>query len=460
MDGAVIQREGDTPREASLRDFAAVCFRRKWVVFAAFLAGLGVVALLNATRPVLYESVARVLVSRGQPESAYTSRMKPLLSWEEELNSEMETVTSGHIIELAQKLLDAGHATGGDGKPVELEPGRVTAAINGKSSVIYIKYQDLDPIASRDGCRAITQAYSEFRQQVRAVPEVDKFFREEIEDLRLQLEDWEQRRADFMAEESVVRISEERSSLIEVRRSTELKLNDVRADLASEEAKVEVMRSRIRGSAKGDYEVYPFSEADNSDDQTVAEVKRQLIQERTAYFTAAGQYTEQHPEVLGHKTRMEELQKELKREVDSYLKHLESKVEVLKAREEALLGTLHYVDSELSGFPSKEARLTSFDRVLKSLQADYDALVEKQIQARIERTGTSDYNVLVLQAAQKAVALRTNDIVRMALIPLLSLFVGFALAFLLDGLDHSLKDATEVETHLRLPVLGSVGKLR
>ena len=46
----------------------------------------------------------------------------------------------------------------------------------------------------------------------------------------------------------------------------------------------------------------------------------------------------------------------------------------------------------------------------------------------------------------------------MLLIPLLSLIVGVALAFLVDGLDHTLKDASEVENHLRTPVLGSVGK--
>ncbi len=460
MDGAALSRESDAPREASLRDFAAVLFRRAWVVIAAFLAGLGVVAALNATRPVLYESTSRVLVSRGQQESAYTSRIKPLLSWEEELNSEMETVTSGHILELAQKLLEGSHAVGSDGKPVELEPARVHATINGKSSVIYISYQDHDPGAAREGCRAIAQAYADFRQQVRAVPEVDKFFREEIEDLRLQLDDWAQKRADFMGEEDVVRISEERSNLLIVRQQTELKLNEVRADLAEDEAKVEVLRTRIRNAGKGDFEVYPFSEADNEDDQSIVEVKRQLIQERTAYYAASATFTDEHPEVLSHKTRMSELESELEREVQSYLKHLESKVEVKKAREEALLGTLHYVDSELSGFPSKEARLDSYDRVIESLEADYKALVEKQIQAKIERTGTSDYNVLVLQPAAKAIALRTNDIVRLALIPLLSLLVGVALAFLFDGLDHSVKDATEVETHLRLPVLGSIGRLR
>lgn len=457
LTGALPQ-PAEPEREASLRDFAAVLFRRLPIVLGVFFAALGVVIAVNMTTPIQYSSTARLLVSRGQQESAYTSRIKPLLTWEEELNSEMETIQSGHVIENAQRILEHEKIVGSDGKGVELEPTQVRAATTGKSSVIYVTYTDADPRAAVEGCRALARAYSEFRQQVRAVPEVEKFFREEIEGLREQLEEWEERRADFMNEESVVRISEERTSLIQVRQEIEIDLNRVRADLAETEAKVEVLRERLRDRNQSG--VYAFAEADNQDDQVVVALKRELITQRSALFDAESKFTNEHPEVRSLRERVTDLETTLRTELENYLRHIQGKVEVQKAREEAILGELQYLDSELAGFPSKEARLSSFDRVIDQLRSDYQALIDKQIQARIERTGTSDYNVLLLQAAGKPLALRTNDYVRLAIIPLLSLFVGAAMAFVVDGLDHSLKDATEVETHLRLPVLGSVGKLR
>jgi capsular polysaccharide biosynthesis protein len=45
-------------------------------------------------------------------------------------------------------------------------------------------------------------------------------------------------------------------------------------------------------------------------------------------------------------------------------------------------------------------------------------------------------------------------------VPAFAILIGLALAFVIDGLDHSLKNPTEVETHLRLPVLGSLSKIR
>jgi capsular polysaccharide biosynthesis protein len=43
-------------------------------------------------------------------------------------------------------------------------------------------------------------------------------------------------------------------------------------------------------------------------------------------------------------------------------------------------------------------------------------------------------------------------------VPLFSLLIGLALAFLVDGLDHTIKDATDAETNLGAPVLGSLSK--
>ena len=99
--------------------------------------------------------------------------------------------------------------------------------------------------------------------------------------------------------------------------------------------------------------------------------------------------------------------------MENYLSHLRAKIEVMRAREDALLSSLAYIDGEIASFPSKEARMASFDRMIQALQTDYQALVDRQIQARMERVGTSDWNVLVLQPAAEAEALRTRDTVRL-----------------------------------------------
>ncbi len=447
-------------RDTSLRDFLAIVFRRIWIILGVFLASIGLVLALDALSPTEHESYSQVLISRGQPESAYSSRVR-VLSWEEDLNSELETVRSAHILQLAQKLIDEQRVRDSHGGPIRIQPAQVTSTTPGKSSIIYVRVRDRDPVAAREIARAVTQAYASFRLNVRTVPEIDAFFREEIESVRAQLEDWEQRRADFMNEESVSRLSDDRYSLVQVKEESEKALNRVREDLAADNAKVELLQAQLDRAQEGPgAEVFAFSEVGSNDDQVVLQVRRQLVERRSELFHARAQYQDNHPEVLRLNDQVRQLEGLLVQEAESYQSLLRSRVEVLRAREESILSTLAYCDGELASFPSKEARLTAFDRVIDALQADHRSLVDRQIQAKLERVGSPDWNVLILQPASEPVPVKMRDVVRLAIIPAIGLIVALALAFIIDGLDHSIKDATEAERHLGIPVLGSIGRLR
>ena len=449
---------GEEPREVSLRDFLSVLFRRKGIIAAVVLAALLVVILLNARSEVQYESSSTIRVSRGEKESAFNSRVR-MLTWEEELNSEIETIQSQQIVDNAQEKIKEEGITDSNGLPIDLDAARVRATTSGKSAVVYLSYKDADPKAAQIGCRAITQSYTDFRLKVRAVPQVEQFFREEIEGLREQLDEWEQERARFMNEESVVQIPDERLNLLSLRQSTEVDLSRVRASLAEADARVEILRNQLLRGVDG-LDVYAFGEADQHDDQLLFRMRTELVVDRTRLFEAESQYTPDHPGVRSLRDQVAMQEDAIRKEMQRYIEHLAARSEVMEAREDALLRTLSVVDAELSSLPQKEARLAGFDRVLEQLRANYTALVDKQIQARIEQSGTSDWNVLVLKPAGNALPIRVNDYVRLAIIPILALVLGVALAFLVDGLDHTLKDTTEIENHLRLPVLGSVGRIR
>jgi uncharacterized protein involved in exopolysaccharide biosynthesis len=446
--------------EASLRDFLAVIFRRKWIVIAVFLAAVGVVVAMDRLTPKEYESVSQVLISRGQPESAYSSRVR-VLSWEEDLNSELETVKSAHILSLAQKLLDDGKVKDSHGRAIRIDAAQITSTTPGKSSVISVRVRDRDPQAAREIARAVTQVYKDFRISVRTVPEIDNFFTERIEEVKESLEDWEERRAGFMSEESVSKISDERYSVIQVKQQAEIDLARANEDLAADQARVELLKSMLERSREDpSEEIYAFSEAGNADDQVILQVRKELVQRRSELYAARGRYQENHPEVQQLVDQVTQLQGLLISEVENYLRHLEARAEVNRVRVEALRTNIEYSDGELASFPSKEARLAAFDRMIARLTDEYQSLVDRQIQAQMERAGTPDWNVLVLQPASEPERVRLNDLIRLAVIPAIGLFVALALAFLMDGMDHSLKDATEVERHLGLPVLGSVGRLR
>lgn len=189
-------------------------------------------------------------------------------------------------------------------------------------------------------------------------------------------------------------------------------------------------------------------------------LRKELVARRADYYRQRGIYTDDHPSVRAAKTLVEDLERQLDEQIESYARYLEARVAVIEAQQHSLESTVQGIDDMLQGMPDKEARLGQYDRIIQALRADYGTMIDRQVQAKVESTGRPTWKVSLLQAATEPERQRTRDYVRMALIPIFAILIGFALAFVIDGLDHSIKDATEAEEHLGVPVLGSLPKIR
>ncbi len=445
----------------SLEDFLSVVFRRIWILVAA--VGVTVVAMLyvTLTSAPIFESSSKVLVSRGQQTSAFAPTIK-VLSWEEELSSELETIRSARIYLHAQKLLDARGILGADGEPFQIEPRGVDASTPGKSSVIYIRYKGEERDVARPVVQALTQAYREFRTQGRT-PDPTGYLQQEIDGLQTEIAEWERRRAEFLINEGAVQVPEERTALLDARRIIGTNLASATSRVAEQESQLEWMRSLV-AQAKAERSTtsfYTFGEAYQQRGEPVLQVlQRRILDTKTAYFAARAQYTESHPTVLAFRDELEDLQETLWEEADAYAQYLDARLSSSRAQAASLAASLDFVNSQLSAYPDREAQLGQLDRTIETLKVTHSALVRRKIDAVTTRVGSNPWDVVVLQEASEPYVVRTRDYVRLGIIPIFSLLLGLGLAFLFDSLDHSLKDRAEAEAHLKLPVLASVSRFR
>ncbi len=445
-------------REATVREFMGVVFRRKGIILTVLFAALVTVVVINARTKPAYESSSRLLVSRGSGESVYNSRQL-LLSWEEEVASEMEVVASSSMGDRAQKLLDDAKAVDSQGKPIKFDFNNVKVIPSGKSSVLVISYTGVDKTEAREALRALTRAYIDSRSMERTLPIVDGFFQEQLEALRDQLSQWEQRRADFMVDEGIVSIPTQRESLIREKEGASSTLMRAKVALADYAARLEAVKSlQQEKRLNPDIEVFGLGDAEFNDEELLFNLRKEVAAQQAAYFQKRGTFTDDHPDVKSAKDVLESLQAQLDVELESYVKFLEARIDVARARSNSLETAIRGIDEELIGLPDKEARLGQYDRILDAMRTDYTTMVQRQISAKAETAGRPEWRVILLQPASAAVRQRTRDYIRLALVPLFSLLIGLALAFLVDGLDHTIKDATDAETNLGTPVLGSLSK--
>lgn len=463
-DGSTMKRDGqdgfEMPSEArrrnSVRDFLGVMFRRRGIIIVVFLLALVAVLVLNASTPTVYVSSASVLVSRGKQQSVFDTRYQ-VLSWEEELDSELEIIKSQQIYQMADQDLVEKNVRQPNGQPILINPTKIGATTPGKSSVINISYKSRDPVAARHVTQALTTSYIDFRHETRRGPEVEAYLSEQIDQFEERLTEWEQRKADYMTEERVTSPSDERFVLLQERKEAQTSLSRIQSQIAARRAQIEVLRGLEAERVESpDLQIYPFSDASTREDANLEILARELTLRRSQYYDALAKYTEGHPEVQSRRRQVLNLEKAFDRELESYSRHLQARLDVLKAQEASLVQLVDAMSAELAELPTKEMKLNQIDRVINALRLQYDALVRSSIDARIKRSGSADWNVILLSPASEASAVRVHDYVRLATLPIFALILGIGMAFLADGLDHSLKDASDVEAYLGLPVLTSV----
>jgi uncharacterized protein involved in exopolysaccharide biosynthesis len=442
----------------TLRGFLSVLLRRKWIVIvivaiAAVLAG----RIALRAKPI-YESYEKLLVSRGQQTTAFNANVK-LLSWEEELTSELEVVRSAAIYQRAQSLIGEWGVTDPSGEVHRIDPTRIQAVVPGKSSVIEIVYRSPYRTVTDRVVKALGDAYKEFRTTTRE-QDPTAFLNQEIDDLETRIEQWERRRADYLSQVGSVELPQERAQLLSAERSLETDLAVARSDVAEREARVRWLQDLMHDEGRGGLAAYAFGDPYEKGESVVITLRKMILQVKSEYFAARGQYTDSHPQVLALKDRLDELEKTLTDEAAAYLDFLSAQVQAGWAKVASLQTSLDYIGDELTSFPDREAQLSRLDRMLTSLRETHAALVGRRADVLTTRLGSNLVDVVVLEEAVPPYAVRTVDSIRLAVIPIFALLVAIGLAFLADSLDHTFREREELEAQLRLPVLGEVRRFK
>src|SRR2546422_6000943 len=220
------QKEGRTPmtsdlqpapppsvRQATVREFLAVVFRRRWVILGLFAVTTATVLGIAISTPLDYSSSGRVLLRRGEKESVFEASRQVVGGWEEELSSELEVVRSYPVLQRALEFLKA--ESDSSGLPLAtISAKRVDAEVMGKSNVIAIGYTDGDPAVARRVCDAVIRAYIEFRSTELALAYPRQFFESELARVQAELDRKVEARREFANAAGISDIPEERRQLL------------------------------------------------------------------------------------------------------------------------------------------------------------------------------------------------------------------------------------------------------
>ncbi len=460
-------------RQFSTRDFLSMIFRRKWIIVSIFLVtlALGISASLKTTSE--YQAVAKVLIRRAEA-SSFQRVPSPYLGLEEEMNTEIEILRSKPVLERALTTIENEIAYLDDAEKAERFPAQEDGEIYSlptsrwigkamqaepveKSNVITIRFRHGNPSTARLLTDAVADAYVVERISVRRNPMLESFFHDRTSGLRDRLLDLRMEFGELQVESGIY--DQEWQQKLNLGTLDELRTEMLRVRIRreTEEGKLQAIRRRI---AEDPETLIPDLEFE--DERVFQEIRTKLIDKQSKLDELRAKYLPANPKVQQAAEFVSMLQDELRRELRLQITMREGEVDNLRSHEAALEGAIRDLLEEMNRIPRYSPMMRQIEREISNTAQLYELVGTKMVDTQISETEDQRMvNAKVLSPATVSLSfVQQRKSLFAVFAAMLGLSLGLALAFLLEGLDHTLNSPDDVEINLGVPLLGSIPELK
>lgn len=314
------------------------------------------------------------------------------------------------------------------------------------SNVVEIRYDSANPAKAALIANAVADEYIEQRLAAKfeASRKLTSWLDRRLEELREQVR----------ASEEAVQNYKQRYNITEGAKSavTVEQLSQLNTQLISakaEQAEVEARLQEIQNLAQDQSRIETANEVINS--RLIQELKRDEADLLRRLSDLSVRYGERHPEIINLKTELVDLQGKLQSEMSKIIEGMRNEVAVVRARVKTLQQGIDEIKDTRHQENEAMIRLGELEREAESNNLIFETFLQTYKRSN-EQEELQEPDARVLSYA--AVPTRPSYPDRLLMLSLattLSLFVGLALAFLLEKLDNTFRSANQLENTGHFP---------
>jgi polysaccharide biosynthesis transport protein len=276
----------------------------------------------------------------------------------------------------------------------------------------------------------------------------------------------------FQSKNDMADLQTQTQNVMNAAAGLDAKINSTEVDRSQATAQLNSISSQLNHigpTVNGQTDVAP--------NPVLSQLQQQLAQATVQLQVAEQQYTDEHPTVIGLKRQQAELQREIAHTpatviaqantmpnpVFVQLTQQAASVRAQVASDSAQLGQLArqraQMQPQLATLPGKATSLLALQRNAKLADDVVTALQQKLNDANISKaTALSDVTVTAPAAANEA-SQRPDIMLNLVIGAFSSLILGMVVTLLVFVFDRRIRDESQIEDELDLPVLASVPKL-
>ncbi|MFZ1948136.1 MAG: Wzz/FepE/Etk N-terminal domain-containing protein [bacterium] len=447
--------------QVSSREILTVIFRRRVpIIVCALIVTAAALSAAYRSKSV-YDATAKVLLHRTGATPLTTS-WTPFYGLEEEMNTEVEILTSEPVLAGAVDLLNQRGVTVAETvkkrrttrPPTVRDIGAgVSAEPLEMSNIIVIRFRGADAAFVREAANAVAEAYVTYRMQVRGTPGVEEYFEDQLARVGSRLVELSKRELNLRKASGVYDREWQQRATMNHEAEIKLRLSETRARRVTEEASLAAIRQRVQADPNV---LWPFPV---DEDDNLANVML------TEYWTLhrdrddrAANFTPSNPQVKIMDDRLAKMESRMREEAARRIKDKEYLIQDLRANEIAFESEIALADAEYIRDPDRIAEVEYLQKQIGYTYLHYDRLLEKMLD--VMASDAEDVRVanakVLSPAGVKMTKAGQMKAVYLVFSILLGMTLGIGFGFLLESLDHSVKSASDVEDVVGVPLLGSI----
>ncbi len=494
-----------TDYRTSLRDFFSILFKwKKWILIF-FALVLFVVTAASFTILPSYKATSKLLIKVGRenvflPTALNRDGLAVNLGNDrnEYINSEIEIIRSVSLAEQVirqmepvevNKMLAGRWPEFFKGLPSKahaskIEPEEASVYLQKaldverviKSNVVQVSYQHADPTFAAEMVNKLCEQYLDRHLNVHRDSKSNKFFKEQADILKKQLDDTERRRIDFKAANNISSLDEERNILLSKVNDQQAILNQTVSLKIEAEQRIKHLKHKLAAVPETilqgkeiDHNPYIISNLQT----TLAdlELKRK---ELLAKYTERSRFVknvDDEIKIIKDKLKVQETKRFGKsifglndnyQRLQEELFHYEAEYEALKTRERIQRSQTKQLLDRIDGMNRVESELNNIQQQATIERQNYQLYLSKYEESRISEAMDKEkiVSVSMVEPAKPPIDPIFPKIkLNILLAALIGLFGGSSLAFMAEYFDDRLEKPEDLEQILELPVLGNIPKL-
>src|SRR5580692_6268090 len=475
------------PQESAAGEYFRVLVKRKWIVVGCLLTIFTVVAIATLRQVPIYEANGSIAVKK--PDSSLNFKDTNAISFDyydpTELETEVKILQSDLLaLQVIKELnLDRQPEFGGKSPasalpssfdlapdPLEADPsrtssllgsfkGRLTISLIPNSRIMSVRFRDADPQTAHDVVNKLMGDYQEnnYKTRFNNTMQAEDWLSKQLVDLQMKVETSQEKLVRYQKEHEILGIDEKQNI-------TTAKLDELNRALTLAESERMEKEAFYRLLESGDPDAIASSAGGLGDSGAGGQSASGLLESlrakqadlRIQVADLNTQFGPSYPKLVQLNNQLAEIDIQLKSEMKKIASKVKGRYTAALGREDLLAQALEKQKQAANKLNESAIEYSLLKRDLETNRQLYEGLLEKLKEAGISEGLKSNNFQIVNSARVPTYPVEPNVPRNLGFAFVLGLTSGVGLAFLLEGLDNTVRTTEQAQAISGLPPLGMI----